>query len=174
MLLKNLWTSMLTVNWHSLYYDNVPKVFLKYSPPGGSYNYAYYLIHPWKYFIELFDNAKWFIQRGSRGYADCDVWSIDWHLTEYMPRALRDLRDQVHGTPIIDTGRILDQNDFNDIDTLTIEEWRATLERLAQTFEEARKLQDMQYDKLEDITAARDRVKKGLDMFNEYFFNLWD
>jgi len=162
---------MKNVNWHSLYYDNVPGFLTRYSPPGGSYNYAYYLIHPWRYGIDLFDNAKWFIQRGHRGYADCDVWSIDWHLTEYMPKALRDLRDQVHGTPLIDTGRPCD---FENPDTLTMDEWKATIERLAQTFEEARKLQEMEYDTLVDIKAAQERVRKGLDMFNEYFFNLWD
>jgi hypothetical protein len=162
---------MKNVNWHSLYYDNVPSCLKNSSPLGGSYNYAYYLLHPHRYFIELFDNTKWFIQRGYRGYADCDVWSIDWHLTEYMPKALRDLRDQVHGTPLIDTGR---PSDWENPDTLTMEEWKATIDRLAQTFVEARKLQDMDYTTIEDITAARERVKKGLDMFNEYFFNLWD
>ena len=138
-----------------------------------SWSLEYYLLHPHVFIRDVYDSIKWFIQRGSRGYADCDVWSLDWYLTSFMPQALRDLKKQLHGTPVIDTGRILDSNDYNDIEALTIEEWSATLERLAQTFEAARKVQDLDYP-YNEIEAAQERVKKGLDMFNEYFFSLWD
>jgi hypothetical protein len=146
----------------------------RYGPPLGSYNYHYYLTHPHRYFIELFDQTKWFIQRGSHGYADCDVWSIDWHLTSYMPKALRDLALQVHGTPIIDTGRPLDPNDPSDCDTLTIEEWKETIRYIAETFDVARQIEDYDIKDVEDMKRKMKRFHQGMAMFSEYFFNLWD
>ncbi len=145
-----------------------------YSPPLGDYNYHYYLTHPFTYFGDAWDKVRWFYQRGSRGYADCDVWSIDWHLTSYMGKALRDLSQQVHGTPIIDTGRPLNPDDPNDIDTFTMEEWKATILYIAETFDEARRVQEMEYDTIEQYQAAHKRIQQGLSMFSEYFFSLWD
>lgn len=143
-----------------------------YSPPFGSYNYMFYLLHPWEYVEDLWLAAKWFYQRGSRGYADCDVWGLDWHLTSYMGKALRDLAEQVHGTPILDTGRVIE--DPNDCDTFTIEEWKATILYIAETFDVGRKIQDFEYKDREEFALAKNRFDHGMRMFNEYFFNLWD
>lgn len=144
----------------------------RYSPPFGDYNYWYYCRHPHEYFMCLGRNLKWFYQRGTRGYADCDVWGLDWHLVGFMGRALRDLAEQIHGTPIIDTGRTF--TDPNDCDTFTIEEWKATILYIAETFDQARKIQDFEYTTTEEFTAAKVRFDHGMKMFSEYFFNLWD
>ena len=143
-----------------------------YSPPFGDYNYRYYLLHPHKYVTCLGRKLKWFYQRGSRGYADSDVWSLDWHLTHFMGKALRDLANQVHGTPIIDTGREI--KDINDCDTLTLEEWKATILYIAETFDIGRKIEEMEYNTLEEQKVALKRFEQGMKMFTEYFFNLWD
>lgn len=143
----------------------------RYSPPFGDYNYWYYFRRPLSYFTCLHRNLKWFYQRGKRGYADRDVWSIDWHLSSYMGDALRDLANQVHGTVIIDTGRTI--TDFNDIDCLTLEEWQFTIRYIAETFDLARKIQ--QYDVMDmDMKLAQKRFDHGMRMFSEYFFQLWD
>lgn len=144
----------------------------RYSPPFGDYNYWYYMKHPHEYILCLCRNLKYFYQRGTRGYCERDVWSIDWHLTSYMGNALRDLSAQVHGTPIIDTGRTFD--DPNDCDTLTIEEWKATILYIAETFDIGRKIQDFEYMTTEEVQVAMKRFNHGMAMFTEYFFNLWD
>lgn len=143
-----------------------------YSPPFGSYNYMYYLTHPWKYVEDLYYQAKWFYQRGARGYADNSVWSIDWYLTSFMGKALRELAEQVHGTPIIDTGRVIE--DPNDCDTFTMEEWKATILYIAETFDVGRKIEDYDYKTTEEFQVAMKRFNHGMRMFNEYFFSLWD
>lgn len=158
----------------SRYYDLMPNFLVNHSPIGGSYNYAYYLLHPWKYIGELFDNTKWFIQRGRRGYADCDVWNLDGYLTKFLGNALRDLANQVHGTVIIETGRKLDPLDPNDVDLLTVEEWQATLRYIAETFDIGRKMQACEYDSIEEHEAANKRFQHGMRMFSEYFLSLWD
>jgi hypothetical protein len=43
--------------------------------------------------------AKYKIQRANRGWADCDIWSLDWYLSSWLPDALRRLKDTKHGTP---------------------------------------------------------------------------
>ena len=42
---------------------------------------------------------KWFIQRGKRGYADCDIWSLDGYLSEWLPTALKQLSKEVNACP---------------------------------------------------------------------------
>jgi len=163
MLLKSLW------NW--MRNDN--RWWFKYAPPFGWYNYYGYSTKPWVYFHDLWLQVKWFCQRGARGYADNSVWSVDWYLSSFMGNALRDLSKQVHGVPLIETGRPLDPHDPNDCDTLTMEEWKATILYIAETFDLARKIQD--YDiPGEEMPAAMKRFKQGMAMFTEYFFNLWD
>lgn len=48
---------------------------------------------------QAYREVKWFIQRGRRGYADCDVWSIDHYINGWMPAALRRLKDTKQGLP---------------------------------------------------------------------------
>lgn len=43
--------------------------------------------------------ARWFIQRGRRGWADCDVWSFDWYITKVMSQGIARLADVDHGWP---------------------------------------------------------------------------
>jgi len=38
-------------------------------------------------------NIKWFIQRGKRGYADCDVWNFDYYLSDVIVNALKELKN---------------------------------------------------------------------------------
>lgn len=160
-------------HWHSLYHDYLTPQWAKdNSPPFGDYNYYGYSTKPWEYIGDVYRKLKWFYQRGKRGYSDNSVWSLDWYLCEWMPQALRELKEQVHGTPIVDTGRVIE--DPNDCDTLTMEEWKATIEYLAETFDIGRQIQDYGYKTPEEYQKAYKRFQHGMRMFNEYFFNLWD
>jgi len=148
-----------SIYFHKLYFSLVPKWMTKYSPPFGDYNYAAYLYQPHKYFIALYDQAKWFIQRGYRGYAECDVWSIDWYLTKWMPEALRILHKTKHGTPV----------------GMTVKGWDTRLLGIIDGFVAAREIQEMRhrYRGAENRAAWR-RFNKGMRLFHECFFNLWD
>src|SRR5258708_21045784 len=64
------------------------------------WNYQYLLLHPWVIVQESYYQAKWFIQRGWRGYADCDVWGLDSYLAGWMPEALERLQKNKLGYPI--------------------------------------------------------------------------
>lgn len=144
-----------SVYWHRLYFDFMPEWMTKYGPPFGTYNYSAYLYQPHKYLADLFREAKYFIQRGYRGYSDRDVWSIDWFLTTIMPPILRRLKKTTHGYPTPNMG---------------MKRWQKKLEKMAQTFEVARRIQE--YDK--DSLKLQKEFNRGMQDFVKYFFNLWD
>ena len=83
-----------------------------------SYRKSYYLTHPWKWFRDLYWNARNFWHRGRYGYAYTDVWGF----CEWYPRvgaeALRYLAKHNNGYPATEQWK-------------TMKEWREYLEYLA-------------------------------------------
>jgi len=61
--------------------------------------YRFFNYNPWGNPRQAYREIKWFIQRGRRGYADCDVWSLDDYLDRWMPNALRRLKKTKQGVP---------------------------------------------------------------------------
>ena len=121
------------------------------------YRKTYYLIRPWKLFYEYYRKIKWVIQRGLRGYADCDVWSLDMYLVRWLPDAINKLRTNLHGYPI----------------EMTSESWDATLQEMET---------DLRYAQLYLLMEGTPEVwheyqlkgEKGLDLFRKHFYSLWD
>jgi hypothetical protein len=146
------------IYWHKLYYDIMPRFMTRYSPPLGDYNYAYYLLHPHTYIVNLYDHAKWFIQRGYRGYSDRDTWSIDWYLCEWMPAALTTLKRRKIGHPI----------------GLTNRSWHGKLDRMINAFRIARKIQNYDYKTAKEVQAAVKLFRKDFNLVKTHFFSLWD
>ena len=46
--------------------------------------------------------VKWFIQRGKRGYADCDVWDLGHYSTKIISAGLKKMAVKSHGWPAVD------------------------------------------------------------------------
>jgi hypothetical protein len=144
-------------------------------------HHIYYPIYRLCENIRMFPKeVKWFIQRGHRGWADCDVWSVDWHLCRIIPPMLRRLRKTKIGGPFDDKHG-------------GVKRWNEILDDMIFTFEAASLIQN--YDAVfpdknaptERINAHRkkfkikvftkeeyDRYKKGWKLFQEYFYSLWD
>jgi len=101
-------------------------------------------------------SLKSFIQRGKRGYADQDLWSLDTYLADWLPIAIRDLSRISHGYPT----------------NLTEKKWNDILEKMARGFEAHNKQfdleEDMEFKKLKKIE------KEGIKLFAKYFDSLWD
>jgi hypothetical protein len=146
-----------SIYWHRLYFDFVPTWMTKYCPPGGDYNYAAYLYQPWKYFIALYDHAKYFIQRGKRGYSDRDVWGWYSHHAEMMVGVLQHLRKYKHGHPI---GLMVMEQGFQ----AAIDEENDVTSYKRLSNKEHRKL----------IFTRRRKLMLGLKYFREHYYSLWD
>lgn len=133
-------------------------------------------------------------QRATRGFADCDTWSLDGYVANVMPKALQHLKDNTHGYP----------------SGLSEKRWAAILDIMIDGFNAANKLDgsvpdEFVYDR-HPVLIARDRkaeestghlrwinetivdhpefekwnkeqhriFNKGMKYFTKYFFNLWD
>jgi len=110
----------------------------------------------WEWPGDRLRGLKWFIQRGRNGYADCDVWSLDQYLVDWLPKAIRQLRDESFGCPEHFTNR----------------EWKKVLTKMANDIEVG--------DKILDGVNLKERKKlekqfgNGMKSLHKYFFNLWN
>ena len=132
----------------------------------------------------MFNEIKWFIQRGKRGYSDADLWNFDSYLCEFMPAALRSLKKDV-GCP----------TQFYDETALNKEnhKWIEAIEAMAQGFEAANFIKQKKFNKwvsakdkngksmgstletdFESLNAAKKKMELGLGLFSENFLNLWN
>ena len=128
--------------------------------------------------MNLFREIKWFIQRGKRGWADCDAWGVSDYLNDILPQLLRRLKGQT-GCP----------SEFYDAEATNNEchRWDEALETMAQGFEAAKWLDKFGYHRWvdgphgkkleidEQATAnAQKKAEKGLQLFAKYYQGLWD
>jgi len=147
-----------SIYWHKFYFDLVPKWMTKYSPPLGNYNYAAYLYQPHLYVRDLYLQAKWFVQRGHRGYSDKDTWSIDWYLCTWMSDALAMLKKRKLAHPI----------------GMSHKAWMAKIDRMINAFRIARKIQNYDYKTTRECQAALKQFRKDFNLVKIHFFSLWD
>ena len=110
----------------------------------------------------LLDSLKGKRQRFKKGYADIDLWRFNSWFLELMPRMLLEFSDRMCGCPI----------------DMEYDEWKDYLTEMAKHFQEAYKidnheeLEDMDYKKHCDY--CMEEFHKGIKMFEERFWDLWD
>ena len=162
----------------------------KQHPVLNSFQTYYYKISRIKELPrDIYQNIKWFIQRGSRGFADCDVWSFDCYLSDIIVDGLKNLKENIHGHPV-GLGNKKEENGE--------ELWKNILNEIIWTFEVSKKIQNHEWilinserqrtkfikniNKFEskDIkyhvmsAEERKRYKDGWLLFRNYYYNLWD
>jgi len=147
-----------SIYWHKLYYNMMPKWMTEHSPKYGDYNYAYYLYHPHSYVGTLIRKTQWFFQRGTRGYADCDVWSLDGYILGWLPNALDQLRKECHGYPC----------------DLSPESWDYILEKMADGLKAESKWCGLDYETERERIGLQRRGKDGMRLLFERWHDLWD
>jgi len=142
---------------------------------------SYYSIK--NYIVMLPLNIKTFIQRGKRGYADSDVWGLDYYLSDVIEHAVRKLkRDSYSGPEGLTEGQWIDilneisyafhlskRISSNDLFLIRNkkqrEDWNRTLEKINKKHNR------------NDRCLTPHEIKafdKGWELFKQYFHNLWD
>lgn len=137
------------------------------------YKEIYYKIYRFFYRIgEIPREIKWFFQRGKNGYAECDVWSLCNYLEEWLPKAIRDLKENISGCP----SELYDKENKGK----ECERWENILEKIIQGFEASRSLSNLDFftednkiDKKKEEELNR-KFNEGMKLFAKYFNNLWD
>lgn len=112
----------------------------------------------WKYWLSprsYYNCVKWNIQRASRGWADCDTWSLDSYLSEWLPDALRHLKKHKHGTPC----SMYEPGELNTVqpdgctwageagDERASKKWDAAMDKMIEGFEALNRANDGLYEK---------------------------
>lgn len=126
-------------------------------------HWSWYLTHPWEWVYEVYKEVKAFLQRGYRGYADCDVWGFGSYLTDVMAGGLRQLSKGISYP-----GR--DEMD-------TYDKWKYALESNAKRFENVKHYEevgwqnDREFKKMKNVYKERDMALKFVI---KWFDDLWD
>lgn len=173
-----------------------------YHPVHNSYSIGY-----WRWWTHWFNlrnywmEVKYFWQRGTRGWADCDLWSFDSYICEVSTPALQHLKENKYGVP----------GDFCTLEDPSDEEfqefrinWHNTIDQMTQGFEAAQKLITEDDQEVrgffgpgplpgEDLATYLNRphdidwegykawrkkkqetFDEGMRLFHKHFFSLWD
>jgi len=97
----------------------------------------------------VYREIKWFVQRGRRGWADCDTWSLDNYLSRWLPDALRHLKTTRHGIPCeMFDGLPTNAEGYHDDAEFAIAaaRWDAIMNKMVAGFEAWNRIQDGLYE----------------------------
>ena len=131
-------------------------------------------------------NLKNFYQRGKRGYADCDVWTMSLWFERTIISMLEEFKKHKHGYPF----------------GMSSEQWDLELERMIYYFKESRdefcsekneyeeewcnslwsdqenqnkEIREKWLQREDAIAKYQENMKnKGLELFSKYYYDLWD
>ena len=125
----------------------------------------------------IFRDIKHFIQRGRRGWADCDVWNFDDYLCDIIIAGIERLQKDQLGCP----SDFWDESAKND----ECHRWIECLEEMKQGFMAVKEQDEIHYsfktDKngeriidLKRIDQLEKKMERGLSLFAKHFRALWD
>jgi hypothetical protein len=101
---------------------------------------------------QIYQDIKWFIQRGRRGWANCDTWSLDSYLCgpTMLPAALLHLKKHKHGIPMSmfeDADGVDEMGNPTDAAHEKAEaRWNSTIDQMIAGFEAAWRMQNALYE----------------------------
>ena len=132
---------------------------------------GYLLLRPWKIVAEGRRRVKWAWQRVFRGWDDRVVWSIDSYLSEKMPEWIAVLRDKKQGIPMLCIPEGATGNSGDGLEEGEAK-WDGILDDMIDGFNAAREIQNSYWPGTYDETVAR--FRRGMALFVEHYFDLWD
>jgi len=146
--------------------------------------YNKYFVIPFHTFINTIKDfpseAKWFYQRGSRGWSDRSAWSIDTWLVDNLIPMLERLKNNKHGTPMSmfrkKDGVDKDGNSTDEASRLAAQRWDNVLREIIYGLKCANKIEDSDYD-YEDKELTKKLTKssqRSFELIGKHLFSLWD
>ena len=158
-------------------------VFARWDKENAKWYNKYFAI-PFQRFIQAIKDfpseAKWFYQRGSRGWSDRSAWSIDTWLVDNLIPMLERLKNDSRGTPMSmfrkKDGVDKDGNPTDRASRLAYQRWDDMLGEIIYGLKCAKALQELNYDyKDENKTKLLSkRVEKTFTLIGKHLFTLWD
>ena len=108
---------------------------------------------------DTYNEIKYFIQRGCRGYSDRDVWNLCSYLSDNISNSLKSLEKNRHSYPM----------------NLTDKQFKTILSDIIFTFEKEKEITE--YDSYPNTKLSKEelaRYNRGWRLFKKYFRSLWD
>ena len=140
------------------------------------YRGTYYLTHPWEWVSDFYLSLKYAYQRSTRGWDDTVVWSIDYHISYYMPIWLRRLKETKQGIPLacFEKDDLFKTSISPDEERKAEEKWNEILDKMILGFEAAKKIDELDFESKSQHEELMEQFNLGMMLFQEYYFSLWD
>jgi len=119
----------------------------------------------WTKLHDLPKEIKWFIQRGKRGYADCDTWSLCSYLPEVIFKSVEHLSKHLCSHPC----------------DVTFKQWKIILKKIVNSFKimqqtidgtllylPTKKWTDKEYLELQNLARRMNRATKAMNLEEKY------
>jgi hypothetical protein len=111
-----------------------------------------------------FREVKWFIQRGKRGYADCDTWDFDTYLSKIICGGCKRLKEGDSSLPF---SLSIKYSNYADAE----KKWREILTKIIRAFS----LKRLWMDECRFPTKSElKEIEVGWRLFKKYYGDLWD
>lgn len=137
------------------------------------------LVNPVRIVKRWLRNIKHAYQRIKYGYCERDVWDIDRWFLNVMPNMLQELRETAHGFPF-EVSKMVGYDDRNpnpEKDREAKDKWDSILGEMEFYLREANgeTCREKNQEEEELRYSYRNECKdKGLKLFGEWFWDLWD
>ena len=125
---------------------------------------------------QVLREARWFFQRGRRGWAECDAWWMSSHLARVIADLARELREQGIGWSCAH-----DTDQPYEHEGCTPEAWAQYLQRIEFGFrfwlfidEKGWTLTDDFEEQMRLEERAQEIVKLACELLGQHFGTLWD
>lgn len=114
----------------------------------------------------MFEAIRCYVERARKGYCFRDLWSFDNWLSKIIANGLKEFKENVSGYPS---------------ETIDWEEWMDILDEMIECFEEQSRRID-NFPEGEDFIKVyeermkfkREKLHRGLELLEKYFYDLWD
>lgn len=118
----------------------------------------------WEVPMQKIREAKWFIQRGKKGYSDFDIWSFDSYLCEVLAGGLKKLAEESMGYP-----------GYGEMDTF--KKWQNALKLNTKRFQDVVDYENFGWENDKDWKKGNilyQELPKAFEFISKWFNSLWD
>ena len=124
----------------------------------GSYHTGY-IWNWWQYPYDLYREAKAFIQRGLYGYAPCDLWSLEWHLSNLIKYSVTELANHKFSHPGF---------------MKSVDEWQAYLLKVSKAIDDYQTIeQNCDYKDVKKQIQREDKAYKNMQKELKNLVDVW-
>jgi len=126
--------------------------------------WTWYLTHPWEVPEGIYKNIKSFLQRGWRGYAECDLWNFDSYLREILASGLKEYIKNINSYP-------------GTKEVPTLKKWKKILEEMQEGFQAVIDYEETGWENDPCYLLHKKVYKKqekSLKLLTKWFDSLWD